>query len=75
MTVEAVEPKRIGSALGYTHMGMHTGACIGPLAMGAALDLFNYSAGYGLTAVVVLTGVLMLGFGFREGLVHQDEKL
>ena len=75
MTVEAVEPKRIGSALGYTHMSMHTGACIGPLAMGAALDLFNYSVGYGLTAIVVLTGVLMLGFGFRERLAHHDKKI
>ena len=66
ITVEAVKPNKIGSALGYTHMAMHTGACLGPLAMGITLDLFNYSVGYGLTAAVVLMGVLLLTFGFKE---------
>jgi ACS family hexuronate transporter-like MFS transporter len=66
MITEAVDPKMIGSGLGYAHMGIHLGASIGPVIVGALLDLYGYHAGYGLTAAVVLGGVLLLGYGFRE---------
>ena len=66
MAVEAVHPSMIGSGLGYAHMGTHLGATVGPIAMGALLDLYGYDVGYGLTATIVAIGVLLLTFGFRE---------
>jgi MFS transporter, ACS family, hexuronate transporter len=66
IAVEAVDPKMIGSGLGYAHMGTHMGASIGPLAMGVLLDLYGYAVGYGVTATIVLIGVGLLAFGFRE---------
>lgn len=66
MAVEAVHPSMIGSGLGYAHMGTHLGATVGPLAMGAVLDLYGYDVGYGLTATIVAAGVLLMSFGFRE---------
>lgn len=66
MAVESVDPKMIGSGLGYAHMGTHIGASIGPLAMGVLLDLYGYAVGYGVTATIVLIGVGLLAFGFRE---------
>ena len=66
MAVEAVDPKMIGSGLGYAHMGTHLGASIGPLTMGILLDLYSYAVGYGLTATLVLIGVGLLVFGFKE---------
>ena len=64
--LEAVDPKMIGSGLGYAHMGTHLGASIGPLAMGILLDLYSYAVGYGITATIVLIGVGLLVFGFKE---------
>lgn len=68
MSVEAVEPRLTGSAVGYNGICTHMGAIIGPPAFGATVDATgSYMGGWMMTAGVVATGVLMLGFGFRPG--------
>jgi ACS family hexuronate transporter-like MFS transporter len=66
IAVEAVDPKMIGSGLGYAHMGTHIGASMGPVVMGVLLDLYGYDVAYGATATIVLFGAGLLAFGFRE---------
>ena len=68
MSVEAVEPRLTGSAVGYNGICTHMGAIIGPPAFGAIVDTTgSYTVGWMMTAGVVAVGVLMLGFGFRPG--------
>ena len=52
--------------LRFPFFALHLGASIGPLAMGILLDLYSYAVGYGLTATLVLIGVGLLVFGFKE---------
>lgn len=67
LSVEAMEPRLAGSAMGYNMLGTHLGGMIGPPVFGAVIDATGgYGAGWLLTAVVMLAGVLMLAFGFRE---------
>ena len=67
LSVEAMEPRLAGSAMGYNMLGTHVGGMIGPPLFGAVIDATGgYGAGWIMTAAVVLAGVLMLAFGFRE---------
>ncbi len=67
LSVEATEPRLAGSAMGYNMLGTHLGGMIGPPVFGAVIDATGgYGAGWMMTAAVVLAGVLMLAFGFRE---------
>lgn len=68
MSVEAVEPRLTGSAVGYNGICTHMGAIIGPPVFGAIVDATgSYMGGWMMTAAVVAVGVLLLGFGFRPG--------
>ena len=67
LSVEATEPRLAGSAMGYNMLGTHLGGMIGPPLFGTVIDATGgYGAGWMMTALVVLVGVLMLAFGFRE---------
>jgi len=68
ISVEAVEPRLAGSAVGYNMIGTHRGAIIGPPIFGALVDATGgYTGSWLLTAAVVGCGVLLLARGFREG--------
>jgi len=64
---ETVEPSRAGTAVGYNLMMVCLGGVIGPPLFGYALDhLGGYRAGWYLTGAIVLIGVALLNFVFRE---------
>ena len=68
ISVESVEPRLTGSAVGYNGICTHMGAIVGPPAFGAIVDATgSYTGGWLMTAGVVAVGVLLLGFGFRPG--------
>ncbi|MFQ5764259.1 MAG: MFS transporter [Rhodospirillales bacterium] len=67
ITVEAVEPRLAGSAIGFNMVGTHIGGMIGPPVFGAVIDATGtYGAGWLMTAAVVVAGTAMLCFWFRE---------
>ena len=67
MSVEAVPPDNAGAALGYTSLGSHTGAMVGPPVFGAVIDATGrFSDGYLLTGAIVAFGVLLFVVLFRE---------
>ncbi len=64
---ETVEPSRAGTAVGYNLMMVCLGGVLGPPLFGYALDhLGGYQAGWYLTGAIVLVGVALLHFVFRE---------
>ena len=69
ISVEAVPPRLVGSAIGFNMVGVHIGGFFGPVMFGVAMDLFggDYVAGWLLTAAVTALGVMLLVFVFREG--------
>lgn len=68
MSVEAVEPRLTGSAVGYNGISTHLGAIVGAPAFGAIVDATgSYDGGWLLTGAVVAVGVLVIGFGFKGG--------
>lgn len=74
LSVEAVEPRLAGSAMGYTLMGTSLGGMIGPPLFGAVVDLSGqFGNGWLLTAALVLAGTLLLGFWFKERLGSQGQ--
>ena len=63
MSVEAVEPRLTGSAVGYNGICTHMGAIVGPPALGAIVDATaSYTGGWLMTDGVVAVGVLLLSF-------------
>lgn len=67
MSVEAVPSENAGAALGYTSLGSHTGAMVGPPVFGAVIDATGrFSDGYLLTGAIVAFGVLLFAIVFRE---------
>lgn len=73
LTVEAVEPKLAGSAIGFNMVGTHVGGMVGPPVFGAVIDATGtYAAGWLVTAVVVAAGTAMLAFWFRERAAGPD---
>ena len=67
MSVEAVEPRLTGSAVGYNGICTHMGAIVGPPVSAQLSMPGSYTGGWMMTAGVVAVGVLLLGFGFRPG--------
>ncbi|MBM10093.1 MAG: hypothetical protein CMF69_11070 [Magnetovibrio sp.] len=69
ISVEAVDPRLTGSAVGYNMLGVHIGGFVGPIIFGAAMDFFggDYAAGWLVTAFATALGVVLLVFTFREG--------
>ncbi len=66
ISVEMVDPRLSGSAMGYTMTGVHIGGMIGPPMFGAVIDMSgSYSAGWLFTAAFTGIGVLMLAICFR----------
>ncbi len=75
LAVETVEPRLAGSAMGYSLLGTSLGGVIGPPLFGAVVDLTgNFANGWLLTAGLVLTGTLLLGFRFREQRAEQSTR-
>ena len=67
MSVEAVPPRLVGSAVGYNMIGTSLGAIVGPPAFGLAIDLTGgFAVAWLLTALMVACGVATLVLGFRE---------
>jgi ACS family hexuronate transporter-like MFS transporter len=67
LAVEAVEPRLVGSATGYTLMGTALGGMVGPPLFGAAVDLTGkFASGWLLLAALVLAGTLLLALRFHE---------
>ena len=67
MSIEAVPSENAGAALGYTSLGSHTGAMVGPPVFGAVIDATGHFAdGYLLTGAIVGAGVLLFAIVFRE---------
>ena len=67
LSVESSEPRLAGSTLGYTIFGTQFGGMIGPPIFGAIVDASGgYGAGWLVTAAVMVTGTLILAFGFKE---------
>tara|TARA_E500000331_G_scaffold354949_1_gene409255 strand:+ start:11060 stop:12280 length:1221 start_codon:yes stop_codon:yes gene_type:complete len=69
IAVEAVEPRLVGSAVGYSMVGVHIGGFFGPVIFGAVFEWADssFSAGWLATGGVTGLGVLMLIFMFKEG--------
>lgn len=68
ISVEVVEPRLAGSAVGYSMVGVHIGGFLGPVIFGAAMDAAGgaWGAGWLTTAAVTGLGVVLLVFVFRE---------
>ena len=67
MSIEAVPSENAGAALGYTSLGSHTGAMVGPPVFGVVIDATGHFAdGYLLTGAIVGAGVLLFAIVFRE---------
>ena len=68
IAVEMVAPRLAASNMGYTMVGVHVGGMTGPLIFGWVVDnMGGYSSAWLVTAAIVLTGVILLALGFREG--------
>ncbi len=66
ISVEMVDPRLSGSAMGYTMTGVHIGGMVGPPLFGAVIDISgSYGAGWLFTAAFTGLGVVMLAIWFR----------
>jgi len=69
MTLEMVEPRLSGSALGCSMTGVFIGGMIGPPVFGLVIDLSgSFETGWVFTSVATCVGVLILTFCFKEGI-------
>lgn len=67
ISVEAVEPRLAGSAVGVNMVGVHIGGMLGPVMFGWAVDhAGGYAAGWILTGVLCGLGTWMLASWFKE---------
>ncbi len=67
IVVEAAEPRLAATAVGYNRIYAAAGATLGPPVFGATVDLTGgYSAGWLMTAGMLLAAVLLIGILFRE---------
>jgi len=67
ITVEAVEPRLAGSAVGVNMVGVHLGNMAGPMIFGWCIDYFGgFGAGWWISGVIVAAGTLLLIFVFKE---------
>lgn len=70
--VASVAPRqRSGYAMGLLQMGQTTGIAIGPLIGGVLADAFGYRQTFILTAVLLLTGGILVFFGVEEKFTPQ----
>lgn len=68
LTVESVDSRLAGSAMGYQLMGTSVGGMLGPPLFGLTVDLTGkFANGWLLTALLTLAGTLLLASRFREG--------
>ena len=68
LCAEAVPPKLAGAAIGANLLATSIGGSVGPILFGAIVDATGaYAPAWLATAGLVLAGVLLVGFGFREG--------
>ena len=69
ITLEMVDPRLSGSALGYSMTGVFLGGMIGPPVFGAVIDLSgSFEAGWIFTSLATGIGVLILMFYLKEGI-------
>ena len=67
LCAEAVPPKLAGAAIGSNLLATSIGGSVGPILFGAIVDATGaYAPAWLATAGLVLAGVLLVGFGFRE---------
>lgn len=68
IVVESVEPRLAGSAIGVNMVGVHIGGMAGPIIFGWVVDNWGgYDAAWLVTAGIVLVGVGLLVFCFKDG--------
>ncbi|MBO6949222.1 MAG: MFS transporter [Rhodospirillales bacterium] len=68
IAVEAVEPRLAGSAMGVNMVGVHLGGMLGPIVFGWVVDNWGgYDAAWIVTAGIVVVGLILLLFVFKEG--------
>jgi len=68
LCAEAVPPKLAGAAIGSNLLATSVGGSLGPILFGAIVDATgSYAPAWLATGGVVLAGVLLVAFGFREG--------
>lgn len=68
IVVEAVEPRLAGSAMGVNMVGVHLGGMLGPIVFGWVVDNWGgYDAAWLVTAGIVVVGLILLLFVFKEG--------
>ena len=68
VVVESVEPRLAGSAMGVNMVGVHLGGMGGPIVFGWVVDNWGgYDAAWLVTAGIVVAGLVLLLFAFKEG--------
>jgi len=67
ISVELVEPRLAGSAMGYNMTGVYIGGMAGPPLFGAVIDVTGtYGAAWLVTSVLTAFGVMILVIWFRK---------
>lgn len=67
ITVESVEPRLAGSAMGVNMVGVHLGNMAGPIIFGWCIDyLGGFATAWWVAGAIVAGGTLMLVFMFKE---------
>ncbi len=72
--VAAATPRhRVGFAMGTLQLGLWAGVAIGPLMGGILADHFGYNIPYLMTALLLMTGGLVVFFGAQENFSASKE--
>ena len=71
--VSSVVPKdRLGASLGLMQMAVFMGGSVGPYVGGIVADHYGYRVPFGVTAVLLFTGGILVLFGAKERFVRPD---
>ncbi len=62
LLVDHVEPGRRGRVLGLFSGAVVLGTCLGPMTMGFVAEWIGYQGMFGITGVLPLVGVILIGF-------------